>query len=50
MYSLCSSQADKKSKTCRPEQETGADFAKDESFSFEIEAEREYVHRLKMQR
>lgn len=50
MYSLNTSQADRKSKALKAEAETGSDFAKEESFSFEIEAEREYVHRLKMQR
>ena len=39
-----------KHKVSPAELETGSDFVKDDSFNFEIEAEREYVHRLKVQR
>lgn len=37
-------------KSSKQEAETGEEFYKEESFSFEIEAEKEYVHRLKQQR
>ena len=50
MYSVGPSFANPKSKLNKAEAETGTDFGKDDSFSYEVEAEREYVHRLKMQR
>jgi hypothetical protein len=49
MYSTSSTQMLGKNKKT-VELETGIEFPKEEMYSLEIEAEREYVHRLKVQR